>query len=211
MAVLACPVVKVMIVDGEELLRSGLSHILDSVPDLRVVGVCQGIQAAQKAGELRPEVECPILLRAAPEPPEVVMFTTLDLHAYLARVMSDGPEGFLLKDTEPRALIQAVRAAGTGGRCLPAPHVRPESGTPSSTDTGKARALAALSAREREVLALLVKGLSNAAIARRLYLATSTVKEYVSSILKKLDVENRVQAAVLVAQTSPTEAGETGT
>ncbi|WP_327257172.1 response regulator transcription factor [Streptomyces sp. NBC_01244] len=213
MAVLACPALRVLIVDDEELLRLGLSHILDSAPDLRVVGACHGRQAVERVGELRPDVvlldvRMPDVdgltvlraLRALPEPPEVAMLTTFDLNEYLSQAMSDGAAGFLLKDTEPKALISAVRALGTGSGCLSAPLVRRLSRRPDNADTTAARALAALSDREREVLALLREGLSNAEIAQRLHLATGTVKEYVSSLLTKLGVENRLQAAVLATR-----------
>jgi DNA-binding NarL/FixJ family response regulator len=212
-----------MIVDDEELLRSGLSQILEAAPDLRVVGACQGGQAVNRARELRPDVvlldvRMPDVdgltvlraLRSLPQPPQVAMLTTFDLNEYLGQAMSDGASGFLLKDTAPRALIQAVRALGTGSGCLSLPLVRRLRRTEDTTNTKAAHALAALSEREREVLGLLADGLSNAAIAQRLYLATATVKEHVSSLLAKLDVDNRLQAAVLATRAAQTGVGGPG-
>ncbi|MFD7026608.1 response regulator [Streptomyces sp. NPDC059917] len=212
-----------MIVDDEELLRSGLEQILGAAPDLRVVGTCQGGEAVDRVRALRPDVvlldvRMPDVdgltvlrsLRSLPEPPQVAMLTTFDRDEYLFQAMSDGASGFLLKDTAPRALIRAVRALGTGSGCLSVPVVRRLRQTGVRTDTAAARALGGLSEREGEVLGLLAEGLSNAAIAQELYLATPTVKEHVSSVLSKLGVDNRLQAAVLATRASWAEAGGTG-
>lgn len=137
MPVLACPALRVMVVDDEELLRSGVSEILGVAPDLRVVGACRGGEAVEVAREQRPDVvlldvRMPDVdgmsvlrgLRALPRPPQVAMLTTFDTDEYLGEALRRGAAGFLLKDTSPADLISAVRALGTGSGCLSVPLVR---------------------------------------------------------------------------------------
>ncbi|QIB42674.1 response regulator [Streptomyces aureoverticillatus] len=211
MPVLACPALRVMVVDDEELLRSGVSEILGCAPDLRVVAACRGGEAVETAREQLPDVvlldiRMPDVdglsvlreLRALPRPPQVAMLTTFDTDAYVGAALRRGAAGFLLKDTSPADLISAVRALGTGSGCLSLPMVRRlrDQGT---TDPAGPR-LATLSPREREVLALLADGLSNADIGLRLHVSIATVKDHVSALLAKLHVDNRVQAAVLATR-----------
>ncbi|MFI5700033.1 response regulator [Streptomyces xanthochromogenes] len=208
MPVHVCPALRVMVVDDEELLRSGLSDILDNAPDLRVVGACRGGEAVELTHMLRPDVvlvdvRMPDVdglsvlsdLRRLPQPPQVAMLTTFDTDAYLGEALRRGAAGFLLKDTSPADLVNAVRALGTGSGCLSLPLARRlrEYGIPDPANA----ALDRLSAREREVLELLVDGLSNADIGHQLHLSMGTVKDHVRSVLTKLRVNNRVQAAVL--------------
>lgn len=211
MPVLACPALRVMVVDDEELLRSGVSEILSVAPDLRVVAACRGGEAVETAREQRPDVvlldiRMPDVdglsvlrgLLALPRAPQVAMLTTFDTDAYLGTALRRGAAGFLLKDTSPADLISAVRALGTGSGCLSLPMVRRlrELGTPAPAGPE----LATLSPREREILALLADGLSNAEIGTRLHLSMGTVKDHVRALLAKLSVDNRVQAAVLAAR-----------
>ena len=126
------------------------------------------------------------------------MLTTFDTDEFIAQALALGAAGFLLKDTEPEQLIHAVRVLATGGSVL--------SPTVTATVIGGylgggatpevAARVAAMTDRERDVLALMGRGLSNADIGRRLYLSTATVKDHVSAVLTKLAVSNRVQAAV---------------
>ena len=141
--------------------------------------------------------------RTVPET-AVVMLTTFSEDEYIARALGDGASGFLLKSGDPRELIAGIRAVADGAAYL-SPKVTQRVITELSTAGGGRMARAArarqqtnqLTARERDVLALVGAGLSNAEIGRRLYLVEGTVKAYVSSILTRLDVKNRVQAAIV--------------
>jgi DNA-binding NarL/FixJ family response regulator len=206
---------RVMVVDDEALVRSGLRMILGSAPDVDVVATCDGPQAVEELGRHRPdvvlldirmpEVDGLTVLRTVvtwPDPPVVAMLTTFHSDEFVAEALSAGAAGFLLKDTEPAQLIAAVRALANGGAVL-SPAVtrtvidgyRDRTAPPASV----AR-VEAMSPREREVLGLLGLGLSNAEIGRRLYLSTATVKDYVSAVLAGLGVANRVQAAVVAQE-----------
>ncbi|MCX5388138.1 response regulator transcription factor [Streptomyces sp. NBC_00083] len=211
MPVLACPALRVMVVDDEELLRSGVAQILSVAPDLRVTAACRGGEAVDVAREQRPDVVLldvrmpdadglAVLreLRALPHPPQVAMLTTFDTDEYLGEALRLGAAGFLLKDTSPADLISAVRALGTGSGCLSVPMVRRLRRQGIADPAGPV--LAMLSPREHEVLILLADGLTNADISARLHVSVGTVKDHVSSLLTKLHVDNRVQAAVLATR-----------
>ncbi|MEV4558834.1 response regulator transcription factor [Kitasatospora sp. NPDC049285] len=207
------PPTRVLIVDDEVLVRSGLGLIVGSAPDLEVVGGCSGGQAEQQAVALRPhvvllDVRMPDLdgltvlrrLRALPDPPAVAMLTTFDTDEYIGTALRAGAAGFLLKDTAPEQLVHAVRVLASGGSVL-SPTV---AGTVISgyvdgggPDLAAAALTRQLTGRELDVLALLGEGLSNAEIADRLFLGTGTVKDHISAILAKLGAANRVQAAVI--------------
>ena len=206
---------KIMVVDDEALVRSGLRMILGSAADVDVVATCEGAEAVEEIRRHRPdvvlldirmpEVDGLAVLREVidwPDPPVVAMLTTFHSDEFVAEALGAGAVGFLLKDTEPAQLIAAVRALANGGAVL-SPAVtrtvingyRDRAGPPESV----AR-VEAMSPREREVLGLLGLGLSNAEIGRRLYLSTATVKDYVSAVLAGLGVTNRVQAAVVAQE-----------
>lgn len=202
--------VRAVIVDDEALIRSGLTMILGSAPDIEVVGACGGSEAVGAVRELGPDV---VLLdirmpdvdgmtllrriRALPDAPEVAMLTTFDTDEYLDQALDLGASGFLLKDTAPDALIRSVRAVATGAGCLSEPLLR-RLHRPKRRQQGAATdLLGLLSERERQVLAFVGHGLSNVEIGARLHLGAATVKDYVSAVLTKLGVANRVQAAVL--------------
>ncbi|MFB7267821.1 LuxR C-terminal-related transcriptional regulator, partial [Streptomyces nojiriensis] len=134
-----------------------------------------------------------------PDPPVVAMLTTFDSDQYVSTALRSGASGFLVKDTDPDELACQVRSLAAGAMAL-APRV-------TATVIGgylhhrgeqraATRAVSLLSARERDILVLLSQGLSNADIGRRLHLSVGTVKDYVSAVLSKLDVSNRVQAAL---------------
>ncbi|MFJ4680865.1 MULTISPECIES: response regulator transcription factor [Kitasatospora] len=207
------PPTRVLIVDDEVLVRSGLGLIVGTAPDLEVVGACSGGQAEQLARELAPrvvllDVRMPDLdgisvlrrLRALPDPPAVAMLTTFDTDEHIGTALRAGAAGFLLKDTAPEQLVHAVRVLAAGGSVLSPTVARTvisgyvEGGGP---DTAAADLTGRLTGRELDVLALLGEGLSNAEIADRLFLGTGTVKDHISAILAKLGAANRVQAAVI--------------
>ncbi|WP_405012286.1 response regulator [Kitasatospora sp. NBC_01539] len=207
------PTIRVLIVDDEVLVRSGLALIVGSAPDLEVVGGCSGGLAEQLTVDLRPQVvlldiRMPDLdgisvlrrLRALPDPPAVAMLTTFDTDEYIGTALRAGAAGFLLKDTAPDQLVHAVRVLAAGGSTLSPAVARTvisgyvDGGGP---DADAAALTRHLTTRELDVLALLGEGLSNADIADRLYLGTGTVKDHISAILAKLGAANRVQAAVV--------------
>ena len=207
------PPIRVLIVDDEVLVRSGLALIVGSAPDLEVVGSCSGGQAERQTTALRPQVvlldiRMPDLdgisvlrrLRALPDPPAVAMLTTFDTDEYIGTALRAGAAGFLLKDTAPDQLVHAVRVLAAAGSVLSPAVARTvingyvDGGGP---DTDAGALTRRLTGRELDVLALLGEGLSNAEIADRLYLGTGTVKDHISAILAKLGAANRVQAAVL--------------
>ncbi|MFD8479170.1 response regulator [Kitasatospora sp. NPDC059673] len=207
------PPTRVLIVDDEVLVRSGLGLIVGSAPDLEVVGGCSGAQAEQQTRALTPQVvlldvRMPDLdgisvlrrLRALPDPPTVAMLTTFDTDEYIGTALRAGAAGFLLKDTAPEQLVHAVRVLASGGSVLSPTVARTvisgyvDGGGPDLTATALTHRL---TGRELDVLALLGEGLSNAEIADRLFLGTGTVKDHISAILAKLGAANRVQAAVI--------------
>jgi DNA-binding NarL/FixJ family response regulator len=204
--------VRVMIVDDEALIRSGLKLILESAPDLEVVATADGIRAVEEARRHRPDVllldlrmpevdGLTVLRRLAGEPwcPAVAVLTTFDADEFVADALAAGAAGYLLKDTEPEQLVLGVRTVASGGRVLSPAVTRTVidgylNGGARPAEVARVRAM---SRRERDVLALLGQGLSNADIGRRLHLSPATVKDYVSAVLERLGVANRVQAAVI--------------
>lgn len=208
-------VIRVLIADDEAMVRAGVRAILTSAGDIEVVAEAgDGRQACELARAHRPDValldvRMPVLdglgagaelRRVAPEV-AVVMVTTFSEDEYITGALDSGASGFLLKSGDPYELIAAVRAVHGGGAFL-SPRVAQRviaqvSGGRMSREAAARERIAVLSPREREVLALVGAGLSNAEIGERLYLVEGTVKAYVSVILGRLDVRNRVQAAVL--------------
>ena len=208
--------IRVLLVDDEELVRFGLRTVLEAVGDFEVVGEAgNGADGVRAARELVPDValvdiRMPVLdglaateqLLALPRPPQVAVLTTFYLDEYVYAALAAGAAGFLLKDTPPREIAAAVRAVAEGTATL-SPRVTAtliESYVGRRAAPRRAEALsrvAALSEREREVLALLGTGDSNADLARRLFISEATVKTYVSRLLTKLDLANRTQAAIL--------------
>jgi DNA-binding NarL/FixJ family response regulator len=141
-------------------------------------------------------------VQALPEPPKVVVLTTFDLDDHVFRALQAGASGFLLKDTPPRELVQAIRVIAAGDAMLsPAVTRRLIGHFAADLRTDRQRVarerLAALTDREREVLAVVARGLSNADIGRELFMSEATVKAHVSRVLVKLDATNRVQVAIL--------------
>lgn len=206
--------IQVVIVDDEPLLRVGIRSILEAQRDIRVVADCDGPEAVEAVRRHAPEVVLLDLrmprrdgltvlagLRALPEPPAVAMLSTFSADENIATALRAGASGFLLKDTAPRDLAHAVRLLGAGGTAFSPGvagtvidgYLRHPAAGPAA---GRERLLARLTERERQVLRMLSTGLSNARIGSRMLLSPATVKDHVSVILRKLELENRVQAAV---------------
>ncbi|MEL3946741.1 MULTISPECIES: response regulator [Streptomyces] len=205
--------IRVVVVDDEALVRSGFQMILNASDGIEVVATAEGAQAADVVQrelpdvvllDIRmPDVDGLTVLRQIqelPAPPHVAMLTTFDTDEYILTALRSGASGFLLKDTEPEQLAQLVRTLAAGGvvmspkasRALLRSH--PGAGAPQDADVSR---VGLLSDRERDVLVLVAEGLSNADIGTRIHLSAGTVKDHVSSILTKLRVSSRVQAALL--------------
>ncbi|WP_151523909.1 response regulator [Serinicoccus kebangsaanensis] len=208
---------RLLLVDDQPLLLQGFSMILSTEPDVRVVGQAEnGQQAVDAIPELRPDVvlmdvQMPVLdgieatRRIVTEHPEVkvVILTTFDRDDYLFDALQAGASGFLLKNADADDLVDAVRAAAEGHALL-APEVTMRvisrmasaGASPSPTETPTTDALPQLTEREREVLRMMARGLSNAEIAAEAFVSEATVKTHVSNVLAKLGVRDRVQAVV---------------
>ncbi len=199
----------VLLVDDQALVRAGLRLILEAETDLQVAGeAADGEQAVRLADELRPDVvlmdiRMPVLdgigataqvLRQVPDT-KVVMLTTFDLDEYVVEAFRAGASGFVLKTAPPAHLVAAVRTIVLGEALL-APASTRQLIEESVRRAGPSPLAASLSARETEVLRMLARGLSNAEIARALFVEPSTVKTHVANVLAKLGVRDRVQAVV---------------
>jgi len=213
--------VRVLIVDDDPLVRGALSMILGGVPDLAVVGeAADGAEVPAAVAAHAPDVVLMDIrmprvdglaateaLRATADPPEVLVLTTFDADEQVLRALRAGASGFLLKDTPPAEIVAAVRRVAAGEATLsPAvtrkliAHVTGTAPVPGA-DPKRERAvrlLDGLSEREREVAVLLGRGRTNAEISAELFMSVATVKAYVSRLLTKLDLNNRVQVALLV-------------
>lgn len=205
---------RLLIVDDDPLVRSGLSMMLDGADGIEVVGeAADGSEAPRAVRNCRPDVvlmdirmptvdgiAATATICAAPDPPSVIVLTTFDSDANVVAAIRAGASGFLLKDTPPGEIAAAVRRAAAGDPILSVTVTRRLMDTVASADGNRERAaetLARLSEREREVAIALGHGRSNAEIAGEMYLSIATVKAHVSSVLTKLDLNNRTQVALL--------------
>ena len=210
--------IRVLLVDDQSIVREGLSSLLQTQPDLEIVGEAEnGKVAVERALALKPDVilmdiRMPImdgvgairaLSKQAPEI-KILVLTTFDDDEYVTQAMAYGAQGYLLKDTPSAELAQAIRSVNKGytqlgpglfAKTISHPPVQPN---PSNSELpSKIPAeLAKLTAREKEVLQLIANGYSNREIAGELYIAERTVKNHVNSILRSLNLRDRTQAAI---------------
>src|SRR3954453_742098 len=206
--------VRVLVADDQDLVRTGLSMILDAQPDIEVVGqAADGHAAVELARRLRPDVclvdirmpgldgiEVTELLagRGVPDPMAVVVITTFDLDEYVHGALRAGARGFLLKDAGPELLVQAVHAAAVGDALI-APNVTRRllaPRAPRDPGTRRTQPTEPLTDREEEVLALVARGRTNAEIAADLFIGLTTAKTHVASLLAKIGARNRVEIAM---------------
>jgi DNA-binding NarL/FixJ family response regulator len=209
--------IRVLIADDDPLVRSGLSLLFAATDDIRVVAEsADGTEVGPAVAAYDPDLvlmdirmpkldglAATELLRARDRAPEVIVLTTFDADEHVLRALRAGASGFLLKDTPPEEIVAAVRKVALGEVMLSPQVTRrlvehvAESG--AEARRGRARkALERLTDREREVALALGEGKSNAEIAAELYMSVATVKAHVSSLLSKLELNNRVQIALLV-------------
>jgi len=211
------PVVTILIVDDDPLVRAGLRLILGGSPSLQVVGEgSDGDEAVDLVTEHRPDVvlmdirmprvdglEATRRLQALPEPPRIIVLTTFDSDDLVLRALTVGADGFLLKDTPPPRMVEAILQVAAGEQAL-SPSVVSQviklatrSANSSRQDSAR-RLLEELTERERAVALAVGQGLTNAQIAKQEYLSVATVKAQITRILGKLGVTNRVQVALII-------------
>jgi DNA-binding NarL/FixJ family response regulator len=211
-------VIRVVLIDDDPLVRSGLRMLLEGAEGIEVVGEADDGRGALGAVDRhRPDVvlmdirmptvdgiTATRLLRSQPDPPAVLVLTTFDADELVLRALRAGAAGFLLKDTPPTEIVRAIELVHAGDSML-SPAVTRGLIALVARDTdadvrrdGARERLAALSAREREVALAVGEGRANAEIAAELHMSVATVKAHVSRLLAKLDVDNRVQIALLV-------------
>jgi DNA-binding NarL/FixJ family response regulator len=226
--------IRILLVDDQALVRAGFRMILDAEPGMEVVGeASDGREAVEQVRELRPDVvlmdiRMPDLdgleatrqiLAGAPEDvadgtcaPKILMLTTFDLDEYVYEALRAGASGFLLKDTPPEQLVGAIHVIAQGEALL-SPSItrrvisefvkgsgpKPQAQFPRLQD---------LTARELEVMKAIARGLSNAEIAKELFVSETTVKTHVARILMKLGLRDRVQAVVLAYEAGVVQPGD---
>ena len=210
-------VIRVLLVDDDPLVRSALSLMLGGQSDIEVVGEAgNGEAGVALVTDLDPDVvlidiRMPVMdglkathvLHQRPAPPAVVVLTTFDADDHVLRAIAAGADGFLLKDTPPGDIVNAIRTVAAGDAMLSPSATRSlvsrlRSTMPTERSTTAADRLAVLTERELEVAVCVGRGLSNSEIASELYLSIPTVKSHVSRLLTKLDSTNRVQVAMVV-------------
>lgn len=223
--------IRVLVADDQAVVRAGFRVVLGSAADIEVVGeAADGLAAAQRAATLRPDVvlmdvqmpgcdgiEATRRIAALDgEPVRVLVVTTFDLDDDVYEALRAGASGFVLKDVEPDDLVTAVRTVHTGHALLsPAVTGRlireflqasPGHGS-TPADRGETGAYQLFTQREREVLSLLVRGMSNSEIAEQMYVAETTVKTHVGHMLRKLGLRDRVQLVVFAFETGLAASG----
>ena len=215
-----------MLVDDQVLLRTGFRMVLDAQPDVQVVAEAgDGIEALEVLRSVAVDVvlmdvrmprldgvEATRRIRAAADPPKVLILTTFDLDEYAFSGLKAGASGFMLKDVPPGELLSAIRSVHSGDAVV-APSTtrrlldRFAPMLPGSAPDPRSQHLERLTEREREVMVLVAQGLSNGEIAARLVLSEATVKTHVGRILTKLGLRDRVQVVVFAYETGLVRAG----
>jgi DNA-binding NarL/FixJ family response regulator len=213
-------VIRVVVVDDQALVRAGFRVLVDSAPDLAVVGeAADGVEAVRVVRDTQPRVvlmdirmpamdgiEATRQIVAAQEGSQtrVLILTTFELDEYVYNALRAGASGFLLKDTPPEDLLSAIRVIA-GGNALLAPSVTrtliAEFASSASPRPKNTELLGSITAREREVLLLVARGRSNAEIADDLHMSAATAKTHVSRILSKLGARDRAQLVVIAYET----------
>ncbi|WP_016998269.1 response regulator transcription factor [Kocuria atrinae] len=213
--------IRVLIADDQDIVRTGLTMLLNAQPDIEVVGAAtNGRQAVDLARQLHPDV-CLFDIRmplmdgieatrqlAGPEvtdPLPIVVITTFDLDEYVLGALKAGARGFLLKDAGPALLSQAIHAAADGEALIaPSVTVRLLTAFARSQPESPAQPIEPLTSREEEVLVTVAQGRTNSEIAADLYISPSTVKTHLASLMRKLDARNRVELAMWAHETGRT-------
>ncbi|WP_433428094.1 response regulator [Nonomuraea sp. CA-141351] len=208
--------IRVLLADDQPLIRTALHMVIADAPDLEVAGEAStGLQAVQLAGDLRPDVvvmdirmpgmdgiEATRLITKGPGPAHVVVLTTFDEDDYVYGALRAGASGFLVKDMALDDILAAIRVVAAGDALI-APGVTRRlietfaTDRPGSAPAPPPRELAGITEREREVLTLIARGLSNTEIATDLSISVATVKAYVTRLLAKLDARDRVQLVII--------------
>jgi len=219
--------VKVLIVDDQSLVRAGFRMILDAEPDIEVVGeASDGLEAVLAARQTEPDVilmdvrmpnvdgleATRRLLDGREEGPRILILTTFDLDEYVYEALRAGASGFMLKDTPPEELVEAIMIVARGDALL-APSITRRVieefvRRPPASARKPPPELEELTAREREMLQFIAKGLSNAEIARAAFVSETTVKTHVAHILMKLRLRDRVQAVVYAYENGVVQTGD---
>jgi DNA-binding NarL/FixJ family response regulator len=221
--------IRVVLADDQQMVRAGFRMVIDSQPDLTVVGEAGDGAAAVELLRRTPAdvvlmdvrmpgtdgIEATRVVTATPEPPRVVVLTTFDLDEYVVAAIGAGASGFLLKDAPPEEMLAAIRTVHAGNSVIAASstrrllqHVAPmlRGGMPASSSG--AQELGELTPREREVLELMALGASNTEIAERFVVSEATVKTHVGRVLAKTGSRDRVQAVVLAYRTGLVQPGD---
>jgi DNA-binding NarL/FixJ family response regulator len=213
--------IRVVLVDDDPLVRAGLGLLLGGAPQLRIVGeASDGAEGLEVIARTRPDVvlmdiRMPRMdglaatqrLSEEPDPPKVIVLTTFDADEHVVRALAVGARGFLLKDTSPAMIVEAIEKVAAGEPIL-SPSVTAQlirtvtsaSSGPATAERTRAAAarLSGLSDRERDVAVAVGQGKSNAEIAGELFMSVATVKAHVSHIFVKMQLANRVQIAICV-------------
>ena len=213
--------IRVLIADDQDIVRTGLTMLLNAQPDIEVVGAAiDGRQAVSLARQLHPDV-CLFDIRmplmdgieatrqlAGPEvtdPLPIVVITTFDLDEYVHGALKAGARGFLLKDAGPALLTQAIHAAADGDALIaPSVTVRLLAAFARSQQRPSAQPIEPLTPREEQVLLTVAQGRTNSEIATNLHISPSTVKTHLASLMRKLDARNRVELAMWAHETGRT-------